>query len=78
MHKTKVHGGEKVESIPAYLTELVDLNKEIEAWHKWIGSIRKEEEERLLPNADAENDKGSSNFVKKTSSLLEKFKVNRD
>ena len=78
MHKTKVCGGKKVESVPTYSTEIVSLNSEIESRREWIESMHNKTEESFLPNEDVETGERSSKFVKKTSALFEKFKISRE
>lgn len=71
MHKTKVCGGEKVESVPTYSTEIISLNSEIESRREWIESMRNKTEDSILLNEDVETGERSSKFVKKTSALKE-------
>ncbi len=67
-YKTKFCGRVKVERIPTFSAEIVELNNEIKARRECIDSMHKEEEGSLLVNVDVENDKRSSKIVKKTSS----------
>jgi hypothetical protein len=81
MHKTKVCGGEKVESVPTFSKKIEDLNDEIAARRQSIESMRNEEEERIVLSEDVETGEGSnikSKLVKKSSALLEKFKSRED